>query len=65
MQGVPGPDVRGVGSTGPRKIQKEATFDDLVPEPTVQMQTLTVYYHQRFVFFLKRFCLNLDQMCEA
>ena len=51
VQGVPGPDVRGVGGTGPRKIQQEASFDDLVPEPTIQMQKLTVEYRQRFPFF--------------
>ena len=56
--------MRGVGGTGPRKIQKEATFDDLVPKPSIQMQKLTVEYRQRFPFFY-RVCLNLGQMCEA
>ena len=41
-RGVPGPDVQGMGGTGPRKIQKEATFDGLVAEMTIQPQKLAV-----------------------
>ena len=37
-----GPDARGVGGTGPRKIQQEATFDDPVPGMAIQLQKLTV-----------------------